>query len=200
VLASRNAHKLQELEALLAPHELRALPAEVELPPETSSTFAANALGKARAAASATGEPSLGEDSGIVVEALGGDPGIRSARYAGEGASDDENLHKLLRETEQASDRGAAYVCALALVVPEGEEALFEGRCEGRLARTPRGRGGFGYDPIFIPAGGPRASDTGSRRASDGGVTMAELTAERKNEISHRGRAASMLRDWLASR
>jgi XTP/dITP diphosphohydrolase len=188
VLGSRNAHKLRELGAVLATHELESLPEGVKLPPETGESFAENARTKARATAGATGRPALGEDSGITVSALGGAPGIRSARYAGPNAGDDENLQKLLRETEDLEDRSAAYVCALAYAEPDGEERIFEARCEGRLAREPKGTGGFGYDPIFIP------DDEGHE------VTMASLAPERKNEISHRGKAARLFLDWLASR
>jgi XTP/dITP diphosphohydrolase len=189
VLASRNAHKLRELGALLAPHLLVALPEHVRLPPETGSSFAENALTKARVAARYTDEPSLGEDSGIEVVALGGGPGIRSARYAGEVATDAENLSKLLHETAGAADRRAAYRCALAFAEPDGEEIVFEARCEGSLADGPRGEGGFGYDPIFVPA-----DVIGPER------TMAELSAMEKNSVSHRGRAARLLLGWLASR
>jgi XTP/dITP diphosphohydrolase len=181
VLGSRNAHKLRELRQLLPAHGLVPLPDDVELPPETGSTFAENALAKARATASATRASALGEDSGIEVSVLGGAPGIRSARYAGEDASDEENLAKLLREMEGRDDRAAAYVCALAVAEPDGSTQLFEGRCEGTLTSAPRGTGGFGYDPIFRPADGP------------GGLTMAELEPEAKNAISHRGRAARLL-------
>jgi XTP/dITP diphosphohydrolase len=196
VLASRNAHKLRELGALLAPHVLVALPAHISLPPETGSTFAANALAKARVAARLTGEPALGEDSGIEVLALGGAPGVRSARYAGEAATDQDNLMKLVRETADAEERGAAYVSALAFVEPEGEERVFEARCEGRLADAPRGSGGFGYDPIFLP-------DERRRRArakDDRERTMAELTPVHKNAISHRGKSSRLLLEWLRSR
>jgi XTP/dITP diphosphohydrolase len=189
VLGSRNPHKLRELGELLAPHELDPVPPEVELPPETGSTFAANALVKARASAAGAGATALGEDSGIVVAALGGAPGVRSARYAGEDATDEQNLDKLLRETEGAEDRAAAYVCALAIGTGEGQEHVFEGRCEGRLARVPRGSGGFGYDPIFIPSDGP-----------DGETTMAQLAPASKNAISHRGKAARLLLAWLEQR
>jgi XTP/dITP diphosphohydrolase len=184
VLASRNPHKLRELEPLLAPHELEPLPADVELPPETGDTFADNALIKARAAAHATGRPSLADDSGIEAAALGGRPGVRSARYAGEDASDEDNLAKLLREVPEDGDRRVAYVCALAYVDGE-EELLVEGRCEGKLASVPRGSGGFGYDPAFLP------DDENSGR------TMAELTPEEKDAISHRGRAARALLERL---
>jgi XTP/dITP diphosphohydrolase len=186
VLASRNAHKLRELGTLLAPNEVVPLPDGVELPPEHGSSYAENALVKGRAGARSTGRPTLGEDSGIEVRALGGAPGIRSARYAGEGATDAQNLEKLLHAAEDLGDRAAAYVCVLALVTPGGEEVLFDGRCEGVLAERPRGDGGFGYDPIFVPADAAP------------GQTMAELAPERKNAISHRGRAASQLVEWLS--
>ncbi len=181
VLASRNAHKLRELRVLMAPHELTPLPHDVILPPETGTTFAENALGKARAAAAATGEAALADDSGIEAAALGGAPGVRSARYAGEGASDDENLAKLLREVAPGSDAQVAYVAALVVVRPDGAELAVEGRCEGSLTHRPRGEGGFGYDPAFVPAD------------RDDGRTMAELSAEDKDAISHRGRAARAL-------
>ena len=181
VLASRNAHKLRELAVLMAPHELVPLPDDVSLPPETGSTFTENALGKARAAAAATGEPALADDSGIEAAALGGAPGIGSARYAGEDAADEENLAKLLREVPVDGDRSAAYVAALVVVWPDGREVTVEGRCEGSLAHEPRGEGGFGYDPAFVPAD------------RDDGRTMAELSVEEKDAISHRGRAARAL-------
>ena len=188
VLATRNPHKLRELEALLRPHRLVPLPAGVELPPETGETFDENALIKARAAAEATGRPAIADDSGIAAAALGGRPGVRSARYAGDNATDEENLAKLLREVPATGDRRVAYVCSLAYVVPGGEARLFEGRCEGILAREPRGSGGFGYDPAFIPV--DRAD----------GRTMAELTSEEKDAISHRGRAARAFAAWLRER
>ena len=184
VLSTRNPHKVRELGTLLAPHEVLPLPEEVELPPETGHTFADNALEKAWAAARATGLPALADDSGIEAVALGGAPGVRSARFAGENASDEENLSKLLREVPPDGDRRVAYVCVLAYVSGD-EERLFEGRCEGSLATEPRGSGGFGYDPAFLPA------DTGDGR------TMAELSVEEKDAISHRGRAARAFLDWL---
>lgn len=182
-------HKLRELSALLAPHEIVPLPDGIVLPPETGATFAENALEKARSTAGATGRASLGEDSGIVVAALGGAPGIRSARFAGEQATDEENLTKLIAEMKSVEDRSAAYVCALAFADAGGEEHLFEGRCEGRLARAPEGSGGFGYDPIFIAGDSPEDN-----------LTMASLSAEQKGRISHRGRAARLLLEWLAER
>jgi XTP/dITP diphosphohydrolase len=184
VLASRNPHKVRELAGLLRPHDVLPLPDDVVLPPEDGETFAANAIEKARAAAAATGALAIADDSGIEAAALGGAPGVRSARYAGEGAGDEENLAKLLREAPAGSP--LAYVCALAAVDPEaGEERIFEARCTGRLAERPRGAGGFGYDPAFLP------DDV------DDGRTMAELSAAEKDAISHRGRAAALLRAWL---
>ncbi len=190
MLATRNAHKLKELGALLDPHELDPLPDDVELPPETGTTFAENALMKASAAAHATGRPALADDSGIVVDALGGAPGIYSARYAGDGATDEQNLAKLLAELEGRDDRRAAYVCALALANPGGGHEVFEARCEGTVIESPRGTGGFGYDPAFVP----------DERAPGDERTMAELSPEEKDEISHRGRAARAFLDWLSVR
>jgi XTP/dITP diphosphohydrolase len=183
LLATRNDHKLRELREALPGFEIDPLPAEVELPPETGETFAENALGKARAAHGATGRVSVADDSGIAAYGLGGRPGVRSARYAGEEASDEQNLAKLLREVDAGDDRRVAYVCAIALVDEDGSESVFEGRCEGILAREPRGSGGFGYDPAFVP------DDTGP----DDDRTMAELAPPEKHAISHRGRAARKL-------
>ncbi len=181
VLASRNEHKLREL-AQLIPYELDPLPEGIELPPETGTTFADNALGKARAAASATGRPAIADDSGIEAAALNGAPGVWSARFAGDDASDEENLAKLLHDVPRDGDRRVAYVCALVYVEPGGREELVHGRCEGTLALEPRGNGGFGYDPAFIPDDYP-----GDQR------TMAELSPDEKDAISHRGRAARAL-------
>jgi XTP/dITP diphosphohydrolase len=186
VLATRNAHKAREFAALLPGHEIVALADDVVLPPETGDTFVANALPKARAAAAATGLPAIADDSGIEAAALGGAPGVRSARFAGERASDQENLDKLLRDAPAGS--ALTYVCALVHVAPDGGEQIFEGRCTGTLATTPRGTNGFGYDPAFLPDDGP--PDT----------TMAELSAAQKDAISHRGRAAAALREWLEGR
>jgi XTP/dITP diphosphohydrolase len=186
VVATRNEHKLRELRGLLGGHELVPLPADVNLPPETGETFEENARVKARAAADATGERAVADDSGIEAAALGGRPGVRSARYAGEEATDEENLAKLLREVQDDGDRRVAYVCAIAYAVPDGGgERVFEARCTGRLALDPRGSGGFGYDPAFVP------DDIGDGR------TMAELDPEEKAAISHRGRAARLFADWL---
>jgi XTP/dITP diphosphohydrolase len=184
VLATRNPHKLREFDGLLTPHRVLPLPDDVELPPETGETFAENATVKARTAADATGMAAVADDSGIAAAALGGRPGVRSARYAGEDASDEENLAKLLREVPDG-DRRVAYVCALAYAEPHGRVHVVEERCEGTLTKDPRGDGGFGYDPAFVPVD------------RDDGRTMAELEPEEKDAISHRGRAARAFLAWL---
>lgn len=183
VLATRNAHKLRELRRLLGDRTVEGLPDGVDLPPERGVTFAENALPKARTAAAATGRPAIADDSGIEAEALGGAPGVRSARYAGEGATDEQNLALLRREAPAGSR--LAYVCALAWVDPRGEERVFSERCTGTLAAEPRGAGGFGYDPVFVP------DDLADGR------TMAECSDVEKDAISHRGRAARALQAWL---
>ena len=190
VLATRNPHKARELGALLAPWTLQPLPPEVELPPEDGVTFAENAAAKALTAARATGRPAVADDSGIEAAALGGAPGVRSARFAGEHASDEENLAKLLHDVPAEGDRRVAYVCVLAYAEPAdaGQPQLFEARCEGTLADSARGQGGFGYDPAFLPL------DFADGR------TMAELSHEEKDAISHRGRAARALAAWLRAR
>jgi len=186
VLATRNPHKLREFERLLAPAQIAVEPlAEgVTLPPEEGETFEANALPKARAAAAATGRPAIADDSGIEADALGGRPGVRSARYAGLQATDQENLDLLRLQAPAGS--GLHYVCALAYVDPSnGAEHVFFGECRGRLAAEVRGVRGFGYDPAFLP------DDV------DDGRTMAELSDEEKDRISHRGRAVRALLEWL---
>ncbi len=183
LLATRNHHKLRELAQLMDPIELDPLPAEVELPPESGTTFADNALRKARAAAAATGMASMADDSGIEARALGGAPGVWSARYAGEGATDEQNLARLLEEVPPNGDGRVTYVCAIAFVDPDGGELIVHGRCSGTLTHEPRGEGGFGYDPAVVPDDYP-----GDRR------TMAELSAEEKDAISHRGHAARELK------
>jgi XTP/dITP diphosphohydrolase len=190
VVATRNEHKLRELSELLPDIKLERLADDVELPPEDGETFDDNALIKARAAHRATGRAAIADDSGIVAAALDGRPGVLSARYAGENASDEENLAKLLREVDEAGDdRRVAYACVIAYVNEGGEEGLVQGWCMGTLADQPRGSGGFGYDPAFIP---DEYEIAGER-------TMAELSPEEKNRISHRGRAARMLAAYLAA-
>jgi XTP/dITP diphosphohydrolase len=190
LLATHNEHKRREFARLLAEDAggeqwtLQSLPGSVDLPPEDGETFEQNALGKARAAAAGTGRASIADDSGIEAAALGGAPGVRSARYAGEDATDGQNLDKLLREAPAGSV--VEYVCAIAYVDPaSGLERVFEGRCAGRLSDDPRGERGFGYDPAFLPDDGPD------------GLTMAELSDEQKDAISHRGRAVRALLAWL---
>jgi XTP/dITP diphosphohydrolase len=196
VLATRNGHKLREFERLLVATagspgvELTPLPDGVALPPEDGVTFAENALGKARAAAAATGQASIADDSGIAAAALDGAPGVRSARFAGEDASDAENLAKLLREAPAGS--ALEYICAIAYAHPSaGVERVFEGRCAGRLVARPRGEHGFGYDPAFLP------DEATLGQEGPPALTMAELSDEQKDAISHRGRAARALLAWL---
>ena len=183
VLATRNEHKLRELAEILDGIEVAPLPDEITLPPETGETFAENALIKARAAHAATGEAAIGDDSGIAAAALGGRPGVRSARYAGPDATDEQNLALLISELSGNGDRSVSYVCAIAHVDETGRERVFEATCEGTLIDEPRGSGGFGYDPAFVPR------ETGP----DDLRTMAELSTSEKHAISHRGRAARKL-------
>jgi XTP/dITP diphosphohydrolase len=184
VLATRNPHKLREFERLLGPI-LDPLPEHIELPPETGATFTDNALPKARAAARATGRPAIADDSGIEAEALNGAPGVRSARFAGPDASDQQNLDKLIKQVPP--DTSLRYVCSLAFVDPTTEtEQVFSGESRGAMAPERKGTHGFGYDPVFIPT-------------EHNGRTMAELTDAEKDAISHRGRAARALMQWLHS-
>lgn len=155
---------------------------------EDQKTFSGNALKKARALAALLPEDglALADDSGICVDALNDAPGVYSARYAGEGAGDEENLVKLLQEMDGVPEgsRGARFVCHLALVSPQGEEHLFKGEIEGKILREPRGEGGFGYDPVFLPNGRKR--------------TTAEMSRSEKAEISHRGIAMRKFLEWLS--
>ena len=184
ILATSNLHKVGEMRELLPGIDLEPLPLGYQSPVEDGDSFAANALIKARAAHAALGGAAIADDSGIEADDLDRAPGIYSARYAGEGAGDEANLEKLIREVDVADgDRRAAYVCVLALVDADGTEHVFEATCAGHLLRERRGTGGFGYDPIFVP------DDTGP----DDGRTMSELSAAEKNAISHRGRAARLL-------
>ncbi|HVK03927.1 MAG TPA: RdgB/HAM1 family non-canonical purine NTP pyrophosphatase [Armatimonadaceae bacterium] len=187
VLATRNAHKVEEMRALLAdvPVEMVGMDAypEVPMPEETGETFAENARLKASGIARATGQWALADDSGIAVDALGGRPGVYSARWAGPGSGAKEWIEKTLAELSGVPDerRTARYVCVFALAAPDGAIAAeAEGTMEGRIAHAPRGANGFGYDPIFLA--GP-----------DFARTAAELTPEEKNSRSHRGGAARYL-------
>lgn len=190
VLATGNAGKLRELRAMLAPSGVEVLPLSDftgSAAEETGSTFVENAALKARFAARAAGLPAIADDSGLEVDALGGAPGIRSARYAGEAAGDAANNAKLLLELAAVPDarRGARYRCAMVFVVGPDDPAplVREASWEGRIATAPRGAGGFGYDPLFIVAGTER--------------TAAEFEAGEKNRASHRGKALRALVEAL---
>jgi XTP/dITP diphosphohydrolase len=186
VLASANAGKLRELAALLAVRAIEVIPQSrfgIEAPEETGTTFLDNALLKARHAAAAAGLPALADDSGIEVDALQGRPGVRSARYAGEDASDADNNRLLLQELAAVPDeqRAARYRCVLVWVrnAVDPHPFIASGVWEGRVLRAPRGTGGFGYDPLFQPAGF--------------GLSAAELPAAQKNLLSHRAQALRAL-------
>jgi len=194
LLATRNAGKLVELRRIVETADLGGLTvlglADVpEFPevPETGATFAENALAKARDAAAATGLPAVADDSGLTVDALNGMPGVLSARWCGKHGDDVANLELLLGQLGDVPDerRGAAFVCAAALVVPGGAETVVHGEWPGRIIRAPRGTNGFGYDPIFVPEGEERSS--------------AELSAGEKDAASHRGRALRALVPHLAA-
>ncbi len=191
VLATHNEGKARELRSLLRGvagrvESLRAHPA-VLLPPETGATYRENAIAKARAVFTALGVAALGDDSGLEVDALGGEPGLHSARYAGPAATDHANNERLIREIRAVprDRRTARFRCVLALVHGPGDAVVAEGICEGRILDEPRGEGGFGYDPYFL-ANGQEA-------------TFAELSDDRKNTISHRARAALALREALVA-
>ena len=188
LVATRNPGKLVELRRLLEAEHVAGVRvlglADVpEFPeePETGATFAENALAKARDATKATGLAAVADDSGLTVDALGGMPGVLSARWSGRHGDDRANLELVLGQLADVPDarRGAAFVCAAALVVPGGQEVVVHGEWTGRLVRAPRGTGGFGYDPVFVPDGETR--------------TSAELTPQEKDAASHRGRAMRAL-------
>ena len=152
---------------------------------EDGHTYLENARKKARAVAESTGETALADDSGLEVDALHGAPGIYSARYAGDGASDEDNLQKLLADLKDVprDKRGAAYHCVLVFYKPDGSAEVFTGRWEGRINDVPLGDGGFGYDPVFV--------------LPERGLTVAQLSAEEKNRLSHRSQALSKFKEWL---
>jgi XTP/dITP diphosphohydrolase len=191
-LATRNPHKLRELARICAGWPTEWVSVETHDPStfpdveETGATYLDNARLKAEAVAAALGLPALADDSGIEVDALGGAPGPRSARYAGEHASEEENLRGLIQAIRgvPSSGRSARYRCVAALAWPDGQFEHADGTCEGMLRTTPAGAGGFGYDPIFVPVGREH--------------TMAELTDAEKDRISHRGRAFRALAALLA--
>ncbi len=189
-IASRNAHKVREIRRICSDWPVRWLTSEEATWPdvdEPGETYLENALLKARAVADTVGAPAIADDSGVEVDALGGGPGARSARYSGADATDERNLRQLIRALSGVprSGRTARYRCVAALAFPDGAEVHAEGICEGALIARPRGAGGFGYDPIFVPAGWDR--------------TMAELEPLEKDRVSHRGRALRALRELLAS-
>ena len=191
VVATKNPGKIQELRALLADKGWEILPMDAfpSMPPveEDGKTFVENALKKARSVAYFTGLTALADDSGLEVDALGGEPGVHSARFGGEGLRDEERNALLLKRLKGVppEERGARFRCAMALVTPRGEEYVVEGVCEGFIAQEPKGEGGFGYDPVFyLPSRGK---------------TMAQLTAEEKNSISHRAKALEKMAGILDS-
>jgi len=181
LLATKNRGKIKEIIRLLKGQRVEVLTLDdfpgISLPKEDRSTFKGNALKKARFVAGETGLAAISDDSGLCVDALGGRPGVLSARYAGDNATDEENLAKLLLEMKDVPEgkRTASFVCVIALVLPSGKEKTFEGRLEGVIAAKPKGRGGFGYDPVFFLPGKNK--------------TLAELKPEEKNLLSHRGAA-----------
>ncbi len=182
VLATHNPNKIREIGQLMPGWEIVGEDSAAE---ETAESFAGNALIKARAvAARHSGAWVMADDSGLSVDALGGAPGVRSARYAGKDGDSAANNALLLANLAGVSDRRAHFTCAVALIAPTGEESVVEGRCDGRIQLSPTGAGGFGYDPLFVPDGFDRS--------------FAELSADEKNAISHRGRALSAVREILA--
>jgi XTP/dITP diphosphohydrolase len=197
VLATRNEGKIAEFKTLFSgfPIEMKSLNdfGPIPEPVEDGKTFEDNAYKKAHFAARVLGFPALADDSGLVVEALGGQPGVHSARYAGEGAGDEANIQKLLKAMEGELDRRAAFECVIAIAVPRGPALIYSGRCEGEIGRDQKGKNGFGYDPVFFY--GPL------------GKTYAEMNQEEKNRVSHRGKAMAQLLDefdkvllWLEQR
>jgi XTP/dITP diphosphohydrolase len=192
LIATSNIGKFREFSGLMTGLvdqvlSLKDYP-DMELPPEDGATFLDNALIKARHAAKISGIPTIADDSGLEVVALDGKPGVRSARYAGDDAGDDENNARLLQEMSEIppGKRGARFVCCLAFCMPDGECVTFEGELKGEILREPRGTGGFGYDPLFF--------------VSEYEKTLAELALEVKNSISHRAHAFKSFREYLAGR
>lgn len=184
ILATKNSGKVRELSQILKSHEIITMTeagyeGEIE---ETGKTFEENALIKARAVCESLGLPAVADDSGLEVYALGMRPGIYSARYAGENTSYDVKIKKLLEEMEGKNDRRARFVCCAAICFPGGKSFIFKGEIPGSIALSPKGENGFGYDPVFL---------------LDDGRTMAQLTNEEKNKISHRYRAFQKLSEFL---
>jgi len=179
VLATRNSGKIREFQQLLKtfPVEIKGLSDFGPIPEveEDGETFDDNAYKKALFTAKALGLPAIADDSGLVVEALDGAPGVQSARYAGENATDRENIDKLLMEMKDRDDRQAAFQCVISIAIPSGPALTYEGRCEGQITQEPKGASGFGYDPVFF--------------YPEFNKTFAELSSEEKNQVSHRGKA-----------
>lgn len=197
VLATRNDGKISEFKALLKDFgiEIQSLEDFGPIPPveEDGQSFEDNAVKKARFTARVLGFPALADDSGLMVEALDGEPGVHSARYAGENATDEENNLKLLKALKGVKDRGAAFMCVIAIAVPSGPALIYEGRCEGDIVEKLKGNQGFGYDPLFYY---PPLKKT-----------FAEMSTAEKNLVSHRGKAMAELRSefdkvliWLGQR
>ena len=194
LFATANPGKLREAAEVLGPDYEVVSPASMGITediPETGSTLQENSLQKARYLFGRTGLPCFADDTGLEVDALGGAPGIYSARYAGPGHDSQANMDKLLKELEQLisvpDDRRARFRTVVTLILADGEPHFFEGVCEGAIAREKHGTGGFGYDPVFLPDAYP-------------GRTLAEVSEEEKNAVSHRGRALRTMADWLKSR
>lgn len=188
VLASKNKKKLTEMKRILEPMGINLLSESdsgVQFPEveETGTTFEDNAMLKAESACAACGLPAIADDSGLCVDALDGAPGVYSARFAGEGHNDDDNLDKLLRLMENVpdSERTARFVCALCCVFPDGRTLTARGECEGTIAHERHGKGGFGYDPVFMC----------------GGKSFGELSSDEKDKVSHRGKAIRLFEDKI---
>jgi len=189
VLATKNRKKVEEMKRIFSGYDVRfltldAFPGLPEIE-EDGKTFRANAVKKAVTVARETGFPAIADDSGLVVEALGGDPGVYSARYAGEGADDRKNVDKLLRQLRTVDDekRGAKFVCSIAFALPDGQYKTFSGQVRGSIGRRRIGSNGFGYDPVFYPAGYKR--------------TFAQMRDVEKDSLSHRGRAMKKFYEYL---
>lgn len=188
VMASGNAHKAAEIREILSAHMIEQRPSWVGEVDENAETLAGNARLKARAICEATGTAAVADDTGLEVDALGGLPGVRSARFAGDSATDEENLRKLLKSLEAvpSDERGARFRTVAIVAFPDGNELVTEGVANGMIAEVPRGNGGFGYDSLFVP-------DEGT------GLSFAEMSETEKNLISHRGKAFRSLAQLLQS-
>ena len=189
VIATHNRKKLGELQRILEPLGIQAVTGEdigisLTEAAETGTTFEENAWIKAESACRETGLPAVADDSGLMVDALNGEPGVYSARYGGPGATDEEKVQKLLKNIENVPEekRTARFVSAICCLFPNGKELMVRGECPGKIAYAPAGEGGFGYDPVFVV---------------EGGKTFAELTAEEKDAVSHRGAALRKLKAAL---